>query len=361
MGKTFGLWLTVSDFIFRHLTDVEDRLQAFEGAIGRLFPGEDPDSTVASLLHGREPQPHPETTSKSSKSSSRNSTPIKPDPDGVEAAPESLPQQADGFDWAEKGLSVGELTDGMAALSIKPEGAGYFGASSSVVPLRALLKYGFDLNFPVDPMESHNLHTEQLKAQQLLNPVAPSVVPSIIDLINAYFLNYHTSYPFVHEATFKAQFYGHIPRPHGQAWQVLLNTILALGAWCIGDDSSELDITFYQEARSKLQNMSVFETGNLTLVQALLLLSNYAQKRNKPNTGWNFLGLAIRMSLSLGLHKEFPGWKISLLQREIRRRLWWGVYIFDSGAAKTFGRPILLPEEDVMDCKQVLNIHDAVS
>jgi transcriptional regulatory protein GAL4 len=134
--------------------------------------------------------------------------------------------------------------------------------------------------------------------------------------------------------------------------------VLALGAWSIGDDSSDLDITFYQEARGCLQQASVFETGNLTLVQALLLLSNYAQKRNKPNTGWNYLGLAVRMAMSLGLHKEFPGWKISLLQREIRRRLWWGVFIFDSGAAKTFGRPILLPEDSVMDAKHVLNIHD---
>ncbi|EDP53059.1 hypothetical protein AFUB_042300 [Aspergillus fumigatus A1163] len=146
--------------------------------------------------------------------------------------------------------------------------------------------------------------------------------------MDAFFLNYHTSYPFVHEATFKAQFYEQVPRPHGQAWQILLNTILALGAWSIGDDNSDLDITFYQEARSHLQQVSVFETGNLTLILALLLLSNYAQKRNKPNTGWNFLGLAVRMAMSLGLHKEFPGWKISLLQREMRRRLWWGcVYI----------------------------------
>lgn len=178
--------------------------------------------------------------------------------------------------------------------------------------------------------------------------------------MDAYFLNYHTSYPFVHEATFRAQFYEQIPRPHGPAWHILLNTILALGAWSIGDDTSDLDITFYQEARSQLQQMSVFEAGNLTLVQALLLLSNYAQKRDKPNTGWNFLGLAVRMAMSLGLHKEFREWKISLLQREIRRRLWWGVYIFDSGAAKTFGRPILLPEEHIMDAKQVLNIPDEV-
>jgi len=231
----------------------------------------------------------------------------------------------------------------------------FLGASSSVVPLRALFDHGFDLNIPVRSARSGGV---PLKAQLLESAPSGLIEQAFID---AYFLNYHTSYPFVHEPTFRAQFNEPSLRPHGTAWQILLNTILALGAWSIGDDTSDLDVTFYQEARACLQQASVFETGNLTLVQALLLLSNYAQKRNKPNTGWNYLGLAVRMAMSLGLHKEFPGWKISLLQREIRRRLWWGVFIFDSGAAKTFGRPILLPEECVMDAKQVLNIHDDVS
>jgi transcriptional regulatory protein GAL4 len=276
------------------------------------------------------------------------------DPDRTEPAPEALPQQADGFDWTENKITVGDLTDGMAALSIKPEGTGYFGASSSVVPLRALYKHGFDLNFPD---QTRHLGPEGVPLKsQLLNSAPSGLVEQTF--MDAFFLNYHTSYPFIHEGTFRAQFYKQAPHHNNQVWQILLNTVLALGAWSIGDDSSDIDITFYQEARGHLQRVSVFETGNLTLVQALLLLSNYAQKRNKPNTGWNFLGLAVRMAMSLGLHKEFPGWKISLLQREIRRRLWWGVYIFDSGAAKTFGRPILLPEDSVMDSKQVLNIHD---
>lgn len=222
------------------------------------------------------------------------------------------------------------------------------------MPLRALYKHGFDLNFPD---QTRHLGPEGVPLKsQLLNSAPSGLVEQTF--MDAFFLNYHTSYPFIHEGTFRAQFYKQAPHHNNQVWQILLNTVLALGAWSIGDDSSDIDITFYQEARGHLQRVSVFETGNLTLVQALLLLSNYAQKRNKPNTGWNFLGLAVRMAMSLGLHKEFPGWKISLLQREIRRRLWWGVYIFDSGAAKTFGRPILLPEDSVMDSKQVLNIHD---
>jgi transcriptional regulatory protein GAL4 len=97
------------------------------------------------------------------------------------------------------------------------------------------------------------------------------------------------------------------------------------------------------------------------MVQGLLLLSNYAQKRNRPNTGWNYLGLAVRMALSLGLHKEFPNWEITPLQREMRRRVWWGLFIFDSGASITFGRPVLLPESGIMDASTVLNIHEEVS
>lgn len=42
-------------------------------------------------------------------------------------APESLPLEADGFDWSESAISLGEIADGMAALSINPEGAGYLG------------------------------------------------------------------------------------------------------------------------------------------------------------------------------------------------------------------------------------------
>ncbi|MCH8153750.1 MAG: fungal specific transcription factor domain-containing protein, partial [Proteobacteria bacterium] len=51
-------------------------------------------------------------------------------------------------------------------------------------------------------------------------------------------------------------------------------------------------------------------------------------------------------------------WNISHLQREMRRRVWWGLYMFDSGASTTFGRPILLPAGDAMDVKSVLNVND---
>ena len=137
-----------------------------------------------------------------------------------------------------------------------------------------------------------------------------------------------------------------------------MHTILALGAWCLDDSQSDVDEDLYHRALSFGEDESLFESANLTFVQALILLSNLSQKRNKPNTGSNFLGLAVRMALSLGLHRELPDWEISTLQREMRRRAWWGLYIFDSGASTTFGRPILLPDKEAMDVRPVLNIPD---
>jgi transcriptional regulatory protein GAL4 len=122
-----------------------------------------------------------------------------------------------------------------------------------------------------------------------------------------------------------------------------------------------MDDFFYRKVARIPEESSIFESGNLAMVQALLLLSNYAQKRNRPNTGWNYLGLAVRMTLSLGLHKEFPNWEITHLQREMRRRVWWGLFVFDSGASITFGRPVLLPEQGIMDASPVLNIHEEVT
>lgn len=58
--------------------------------------------------------------------------------------------------------------------------------------------------------------------------------------------------------------------------------------------------------------------GSLELVQGFCLLSNLAQKRNKVNSGSVYLGIAVRMAIGLGLHRELPLWSISPFEREVR-------------------------------------------
>lgn len=116
--------------------------------------------------------------------------------------------------------------------------------------------------------------------------------------------------------------------------------MLAIGAYSSEISNKNADVYFSREALQHL-SANILQRGSLSLVQALTLIANYLQKRNKPNSGFTFLGIAMNMAQGIGLHREFSGSSISTFTMEIRRRTWWTLFIFDSGARLTFGRPTL--------------------
>lgn len=189
-------------------------------------------------------------------------------------------------------------------------------------------------------------------------PFALTSLGQLEPFVEAYFSLYHKSYPIVHEATFRAEFMEVIPRPSGNAWQVLLFVIAAVGAFTTSTRPSDIDLGLFEAAKQRL-SIDMLETGNLRLVQALTLISNYMQKRNKPNSGYNYTGLARRIAMGIGLHKEFPTWEASLFEVEMRRRIWHCLSIFDIGAIITFSRPLDFPDDGI-DVELPMNIHDTV-
>jgi transcriptional regulatory protein GAL4 len=64
----------------------------------------------------------------------------------------------------------------------------------------------------------------------------------------------------------------------------------------------------------------------------------------------------MRMALGLGLHRDVSESKGPTLGMEIRRRIWWTLYIFDVGASITFGRPTI-PSDKVFT-KIPINVND---
>lgn len=283
---------------------------------------------------------------------------------------ETPPQ--DDFEWDEQdnserlddflgGTSAGAqnsepVPDGMASLPVSEKEAGYLGVASGAALLRIMEPKKIRRN-----SRSRTHRTSSSSCTTLGLCSAPDPNRHISDaMIDAYFRRYHLSYPIIHEATFRAQYAEVIPQPHGKCWQILAYTIAAIGVYTSADAAgSSLDLDLFAHARSML-SFDHLELGNLTLVQALTLISNYQQKRDKPNSGYNYLGLAVRMATGLGLHKEFAGWKISPLQMEIRRRVWWSLCVFDVGATITFSRPTVWPYEGV-EVAFPLNVTDRVS
>lgn len=133
-----------------------------------------------------------------------------------------------------------------------------------------------------------------------------------------------------------------IPRPEHQAWQVLIYVIAALGAFSSATEPTDVDTVLFKEAEKRF-SVDMLKTGNISLVQATVLMANYLQKRNRPNSGYNYLGLARRMAMGIGLHKELNHPKVNLLKLEEKRRIWWCLFVFDSGATITFSRPMDFP------------------
>lgn len=256
------------------------------------------------------------------------------------------------FDWDERVQKVNQthFIDGMASLPERSS-RGYMGVASGAALLR--LTDGHD-------EADTQFENEQQEDSMQATPALPPTIFTLSQLepfVDAYFQTYHISYPIVHEATFRAQFMEVITRPKVNAWQVLLHIIAALGSFAASETAPEVDVALFEAAKARM-SVDMLETGNIILVQALTLISNYVQKRNKPNSGYNYLGLAKRMAMGIGLHKEFPAWRTKPMRLEIRRRVYWCLYVFDVGATITFSRPLDLPQEGI-EIQLPLNVADS--
>lgn len=123
--------------------------------------------------------------------------------------------------------------------------------------------------------------------------------------IDAYFRQYHPIFPFIYKPTFMAQYHQERSTDNRRAWAILLNAVLAMGAWC---SSTDVDLhteqKFVERAQSGFQQLSILYPGSVTLIQALIVLSDCYQRLGNPKASWQYLGIASRMALSLELHKE---------------------------------------------------------
>lgn len=299
------------------------------------------------------------------------------------------PSVVDDFEWDEQdsswssygptGLDAGgtgvdsstqAIMDGMASLSVGAR-RGYLGAVSGAALLRQILSARRNEGSPADSSSSgaaqQQVSEEQFeslfqqepdhqaqwyRAQSMLTRVA------VENLIDAFFTLYHPTFPIVHEPTFRAQYAGTLPRADMERWNTLANIMAALGSFAGSNCTDATDLPIFQAAQRSLFAGNL-EAGNLTLVQAFGLSATYLQKRNKPNTGYNYGGIALRMGIGLGLHKEFEEGYISPLQMEIRRRVWWTLCVLDVGATITYGRPLNWPQYGV-EAALPKNVHEEV-
>ncbi|PYH85376.1 hypothetical protein BO82DRAFT_275324, partial [Aspergillus uvarum CBS 121591] len=254
--------------------------------------------------------------------------------------PEVAPPVAS-FEWDERDSSLQNASDAPFKHSV----GGYFGIAST----RAFLRTTGHQDEAYPPMA--------IACPSRTTSNASIALSSIGQYVDAYFTHCHPLHPFLHETAFRAQMMDLYPRPSQPLWEMLLYAVAALGAFAVSSPTDDtIDRGFFEAAKARFST-DMMEMGNKTLVQALTLMSRYLRMRNKLNASYNYLGLANRTAIGIGLYKEFPAPESNPFYQEVRRRVWWSLYTLNLEDAVAFSRPQDFPQAGV-EVNLPLNIHD---
>ncbi|KAL7930442.1 fungal-specific transcription factor domain-containing protein [Trichoderma chlorosporum] len=96
------------------------------------------------------------------------------------------------------------------------------------------------------------------------------------------------------------------------------------------------------------------EEGSILCVETLALAGYFMQNMNRRDAAFQYIGKALRMAISLGLHQEVSpqyssqqGPVLDKAEREHRRRVWWSIYSLDRILCVKSGNPITIQDEDI--------------
>ncbi|GAV49690.1 hypothetical protein ZYGR_0P03360 [Zygosaccharomyces rouxii] len=232
-----------------------------------------------------------------------------------------------GFDWVEgQDMPIGSDRVGFIVTDIS--NSGYYGQEC---PRLIFKKLGID-SVPL-------LTTKASSINAVTDPHALCSRNVTSKYVKAYFDNFHIYYPLIDTHIFLKLYDNQAGLRYVDQWQILFNTVLAIGAWSSEGESTDADLFYYSNVKSHLKP-KVFEAGSVTLVIAFHLLSRYAEWRQNPNTGYLYHGHALRMAISLGLHRDLPPEGIPDVIKERRRRIWTCLYSHEVHSALLDGRPL---------------------
>lgn len=184
--------------------------------------------------------------------------------------------------------------------------------------------------------------------------------------MTTYFYTIHIAYPFLPRSYFiskvKASLFENTRNDQLKAqltasWLSLFYGVLAIGAFYdylanqgqSTNPSADLHAQYFRRS-VLLTNVDKLEASAVQ-VSALLVQCFYLLATSNTDRCWITLGIAIRLAQALGLHMDFAGgtrawsYPLPVSQRiEIRRRVWYSLYVMDRLIALQVGRPPALSD-----------------
>ncbi len=231
------------------------------------------------------------------------------------------------------------------------EGSLGFGSDITFVRLMKKLKTG-DKNLRTT--FNYNLDDEDLEDRQsdIWNT---SALPSraLADLLIAtYFETVGHTYPFLSESVFRKAYanFWEVPgyMPTG-VWVATLNMMFAIGAFYqFEKEAPTLDGVQHAIflAKSRILASDMFSLGTEETLQYDLLACFYLLLTNRISRCWNILGLARRIAQGLGFHIEPSPVSYTAFQIQMRKRIWYSLYVLERHITCMLGRGRTLRDTD---------------
>ena len=343
----------------RDVDSVSGSLDDYSAVLRRLFPTSDlellrklpRDQLLDRLARDSPLQPQP--PSPITPGLSEQAPAVSPDAANLE---ELQPMPEEGTDGTESRASgVGGITDDINALSLSVrKSSSYLGISSVMAVLRVILWLDpgaqdyFTRTPDVSNVQSRepstspdkDFESEAEKKPMEKTPSAWSEIP----LINAYFDFVHPFVPLIDEQYFRNTYISQ--KRSDPRWQLLLNTVLAMGGMAAASSCEDLGHVLYWKRASQFLTVETLGSVHIETVQALSLLGGYyLHYLNKPHVANNLMGATLRIATALGLHRDYPEAMKSksagkgTYTIEMRRRVWWNLFIMDAWHGAALGRP----------------------
>ncbi|KAL0949720.1 hypothetical protein HGRIS_009759 [Hohenbuehelia grisea] len=129
--------------------------------------------------------------------------------------------------------------------------------------------------------------------------------------------------------------------PHKLA---VLFMIFALGA-LVDLTLTDFDVeseNFYHLSRASLSLRSIFDSPEISTVQAILLMASYHNmggRRFSMDSSWGLQSLSSKLAQSMGLHRDSARWKMDSKTIQRRRLLFWETFSMDLFCSLALGRP----------------------
>ncbi|GJJ07349.1 hypothetical protein Clacol_001550 [Clathrus columnatus] len=184
-------------------------------------------------------------------------------------------------------------------------------------------------------------------------------------LVAAYFEHLHFQLPVVDKPTFLRQYEElmsmSISERADAGYVSVLFGVFACAARIVEDERLVLEggdggmaMVYYESgfliASHGSRAMILYYIGHtntqLAQVQCFVILSSFLCSVNCLPQAWLVIGQAVRIAQDLGLHRTPKHLRLSHVEKQTRRKVWWSVYTLDRMLAIALGRPLGVDDRD---------------